>query len=51
LRPPGTLDDTWKNFKKIVHETSEKKLGTVGRKHEDWFDEHSIKLQDLLRGT
>jgi len=48
LRPPGTLDDGWKNFKNTVYETSKEKLGTVGRKHEDWFDEHSIKLQYLL---
>jgi len=48
LRTPGTLDDAWKNFKNTVYETLKEKLGTVGRKHEDWFDEHCIELQDLL---
>jgi len=48
LKTSGTLDGAWKNFKNTVCETSKEKLGTVGRKHEDWFDEHSIKLEDLL---
>jgi len=48
LRTPGTLDDAWKNIKNIVYEPSKEKIGTVGRKHEDWFDEHCIELQDLL---
>jgi len=37
-----------KNFKNTVYESSKEKLGTVGRKHGDWFDEHSIELQNLL---
>ena len=48
LRTPGTVEDTWKNFKTTVYETSKEKLGNVGRKHEDWFDEYSSELQDLL---
>jgi len=40
LRTPGTLDDAWKNFKNTVYKTSKENLGTVGRKHEDWLDEH-----------
>jgi len=48
LKTPGTLDNTWKNFRNTVYKTLNKMQGTVGRKHEDWFDEHSIELQDLL---
>jgi len=48
LRTPGTLDYAWKNFKNTVYETWKEKLGTVGRKHTNWFDEHFIELQDLL---
>ena len=45
---PGTLEETWNEFKTIVYKTSKEKLGTIGRKHEDWFDEHSVELEDLL---
>jgi len=48
LKTPGTLDNTWKNFKDTVYKTLKEKLSTVDRKYADWYDEHSIELQDLL---
>ena len=45
---PGPVEDKWNSFKSIVYEVSREKLGTIKRKHEDWFAENSTELGDLI---
>ena len=42
--PIGTVEEMWNALKSIVYKVSREKLGTVVRKHEDWFNRNTKKL-------
>ncbi len=45
---PEGVENKWKVFRKTVYDASKEHLGTVGRKHEDWFDENNAELHELI---
>ena len=45
----GGVEEKWHKFKSIVNEASTEHLGTVIRKHEDWFDDNKTELQELIK--
>ena len=43
--------NAWKDLewvKNNSYKTSKEKLGTIGRKYEDWFNEHSVEVQGAI---
>ena len=44
----GIVKIKWNAFKSIVHKASKEKLGTVARKHVDWFERNSLGLEKLI---
>ena len=41
-------EENWTVFRDTVHSSSMDSLGTVSRKHQDWFDENGEEIQGLL---
>ncbi|XP_033106174.1 craniofacial development protein 2-like [Anneissia japonica] len=46
--PPGDAENKWQAFKEVVCNASEEHLGIATKKQEDWFDENSAELVQLL---
>ena len=44
----GTLEEKWSSFRDTVYKASFEKLGSVIKRHEDWFDENSSELNTLI---
>ena len=42
------LDEEWLNIKTLLQSTAEETLGFSTRRHQDWFDETSEEIHDLL---
>ena len=47
----GIVEERQKAFKSIVFELFKEKFSTTVRKPEDWFDENSIKLEELINNS
>ena len=41
-------EENWIVFKDTVHSSAMDSLGSVSRKHQDWFDENEEEIQGLL---
>ncbi|XP_033105074.1 uncharacterized protein LOC117107484 [Anneissia japonica] len=46
--PPGDAENKWQAFKEVVCNASEEHLGIATKKQEDWFDENSAELVQVL---
>ena len=44
----GAVKEKWNAFKLTVYKISKGKLGNAVRKHDDWFDGNSMKLEELI---
>ena len=44
-----SVDAHWKELSKVVYDASLKALGPRKRKHEDWFNENDLEIQELLK--
>ena len=44
----GSVEEKWSSFRDTVYQVSSEVLGSVTRKHEDWFDENSSELKTLI---
>jgi len=44
----GSVEEKWSSYRKAVYQVSSDVLGSVTRKHEDWFDENSNELRLLI---
>lgn len=42
------FDGTWDCFKDRVYESASETLGFQKRKHQDWFDENNVEINELL---
>lgn len=42
------VENKWRSFKEAVYDVSKEHLGTVTKRHEDWFDENSAELHELI---
>ena len=42
------VDESWTVFRDTVHSSAMDSLGSVSRKHQDWFDENDKEIQGLL---
>ena len=41
-------EEQWRQMKTILQETTAETVGLPTRKHQDWFDEADMKIQELL---
>ena len=46
-----TVEEKWNAFKSFSRKIAKDKLGILVRKHEDWFDGNSMKLEKLINRT
>jgi len=44
----GLVEEKWSLYREAVYRVSSDVLGSVTRKHEDWFDENSNELRLLI---
>ena len=44
----ANVEEAWQDFKSRVLDASERTLGFVRRKHQDWFDDNDQEIQTLL---
>ena len=44
----GSVEEKWSSFRGTVYQVSSEVIGSVTRKHEDWFDENSSELKTLI---
>ena len=42
-------EENWTVFRDTVHSSAMDSLGTVSRKHQDWFDKNDEEIQGLLK--
>ena len=42
------MEEAWQDFKLRVLDASERTLGFVRRKHQDWFDDNDPEIQTML---
>ena len=42
------VDESWTVFRDTIHSSAMDSLGSVSRKHQDWFDENDKEIQGLL---
>jgi len=41
-------EQLWTQLKTVLHETTEEVVGYAARKHQDWFDQSNVEIQELL---
>ena len=42
-------EENWTVFRDTIHSSAMDSLGTVSRKHQDWFDKNDEEIQGLLK--
>lgn len=45
---PDNIEEHWGLLKSTILESCESTLGYKSRKHQDWFDEHDMEIEDLI---